>query len=84
MDLLTAIKIWTTVKPIKRFRAWRERRKERQMLKGKLTYTAVAAVILPVVSGWVGFEILPADLVPFWQAAGSALALYGRWRATRS
>jgi len=56
---------------------------EKQVFKGNLTYTAVLAGIAPVISNWLGFEIVPEELVPFVQAAAAALALYGRWRATK-
>jgi len=53
------------------------------VFKGKLTYTAVLAILAPVLTATLGFDIVPEDLVPFWQAATAAVALYGRWRASR-
>lgn len=67
------------------FKRWRERvaRRAMETARGKLTYASVAAILLPVVSAAIGFEVIPADLEPIWNGAMAALALFGRWRASR-
>jgi len=57
--------------------------KDKPMLKGKLTYSAVIGIIAPVVSALAGFEVLSADILPFYQAFLAGVALYGRWRANK-
>ena len=64
------------------FKWWR-RRKEKQMLEGKLTYTALAAVAAPIVGRLLGIELAESDMAMVFQAAMVLVGVYGRWRATR-
>jgi hypothetical protein len=68
------------------FKKFRERiaRRTLSVAKGKLTYASIAALILPVLSAWLGFEIIPADIEPVWQGVTAAIALFGKWRASRN
>jgi hypothetical protein len=52
--------------------------------KGKLTYASIAALLLPTVSAAVGFEILPGELQPVWDGIMAALAIWGKYRASRN
>lgn len=67
------------------FKKLRERAAKRAMtaLKGKLTYASILALVLPIVSTWIGFEIIPADIEPFYAAVMAGVGLFGKWRASR-
>ena len=68
------------------FKRWRERVAARAMetARGKLTYASIAAILLPVISSAVGIEIVPADIEPIYQGVLAAVALFGKWRASRN
>ncbi len=68
IDPITGAKLWLAVKPIRRFKAWRNRRRERKGLppldesfevedvnmEGKKTYSGIAIMIVGFVLGWLG------------------------------
>jgi uncharacterized membrane protein len=58
--------------------------KEKRMFKGKLTYSAVAALLAVQVGKLLGVEVLEADVAAVTEAVLAVVALYGRWRATRA
>jgi len=74
-------KMWLMVKPIKRIKEFRQRKQEKPMLKGKLTYTALAAVAAPVLAGLIGVPLPQETIVLWFQAVAAAVGVYGRWRA---
>jgi hypothetical protein len=67
------------------FKKFRQRTKQKALTfaKGKLTYASIAGLLLPIVSGWVGFDILPEDLLPVYEGALALLAVWGKYRASR-
>lgn len=100
MDVVTAAKLWLTVKPIKRIREARQKRKEQTsegieyevsedsaMLKGKLTYTGIAVLAVSWGLERFGIPATPEEIEAIVTAGaavvGAAIALYGRWRASR-
>jgi hypothetical protein len=54
------------------------------MLQGKLTYTAIAAVLAPLAARLLGVDVPDTLIVEAFQLAAGLVALYGRWRANRS
>lgn len=68
MDIVTAIKIWTLVKPVRRIRAFRNKRRAKKglplievdyqedldMLEGKKTYIGIATTLVGLLLGWLG------------------------------
>jgi hypothetical protein len=71
----------TIVKLIKR---WRQRRKGKKMFKGKLTYSALAAIVAVQVGKLLGVEIAESEVAQVTEAVLALVAIYGRWRASRA
>jgi len=67
------------------FKKFKERVKRRAMetFKGKLTYGSLAAMLLPLLSQAIGFEVLPADVEPVYNGILAVLAVWGKYRASR-
>lgn len=87
------VKLWLLIKPIKRFRNWRQRRKETPMLEGKKTYIAAAGSFLTMVLMWFNIgtaedaQMLIDGAVKVITAVTGLLSvggvIYGRWDAAR-
>ena len=83
MNPLAIAKLWLAIKPIKRFKEFRQSKQEKPMLKGKLTYTALAGVVAPVIASLIGVPLPPETIVLWFQAVAAAVGVYGRWRANK-
>lgn len=77
----TIVKLWLAVGPINRFKKFKRKQQEKPMLRGKLTYTAIAAVVAPVLASLIGVPLPPETVVLWFQAVAAAVGVYGRWRA---
>lgn len=66
-------------------RKWLARRKANALtsLKGKLTYGSLAAILLPLGSAALGYELLPESWEAVWNGGLAVLAIWGRYRASR-
>jgi hypothetical protein len=90
MDPVTVAKLWMLVKPVKRFKAWRAKRKGEPVLQGKKTYLGIVITGVGLVMGWLGFgsedaSTLSAQLVgaldQILTVGGLLFAAYGRAKA---
>lgn len=68
----------------KAFRAWRQLKKGKQVLKGKLTYAGIGALVIGLVTQLLGIDIAPPEVDAVLTAGAAIVAVYGRWRATRA
>ena len=81
MGLVSAVKLWLLIKPIKRIKEFRN--KEQKVFKGKLTYASLAIVAAPIFTRLFGFEVLEAELVTMVSGLAVLVGFYGRYRATK-
>lgn len=54
------------------------------MLKGKLTYAGIGALVIGLVTQLLGIDIAPPEVDAVLTAGAAIVAVYGRWRATRA
>lgn len=77
---MAAVPVWLTELII---RGIVRKIKEKRMLKGKLTYTALAGILASVLSRVLGFEVGEGEVQQLVEAVLAVVAVYGRFRATR-
>lgn len=82
-----AVNPWLVLKAgtwaYRKYKARKARKEDTMFFKGKLTYTALAAVVAPVMAQLLGVDVVQSEVVQVFQAVAALIGVYGRWRATK-